>query len=1051
MQFLPREQCNSGGSIGAVLRTLATAALFALALGSASPIEGQAQAGVLSQLANLPVVHISYEGVAADKLVSLGGHLPQAEGAPLDPEKVAESLRVLYATGLFDTVEALGQREGSGVALIFRGAPRMFIGTVTVEGARGATVNTQLERASRLDPGTRFTQAKMASAVTVMHEVLAQNGYFESAITYKLTPHPEEQLTDIAFSVVSGPQARVGTVTVTGDSGMSLEAFRRAAHLRLGTWVTRETVSRALGDVLKVYQKQRRLEAEIKLTSQKYAAKRVDYTFSATRGRVVRVVFEGVHPDQDRVKRLIPIFEEGTVDDDLLNEGNRRVRDYYQSLGYFDAKVDHKVEPPRPDEMLIVYNVNLGPRRRVESVAIEGNHYFGSAALKGLLSVRPTSAMDRRGLYSQQMVLADVQALETVYQNNGFANVKVTADTVATGSALQSANTAPEDSAAPMGVVYRIVEGPQQRVSSLALDGNDHIPAQDLLPLLNSEAGQLLSPRNLANDRDMLATEYMRRGFDQARVEVEEKSDPGDPNRIGVVFRIHEGRQFFVRNVLLTGLHYTRPATVARAITLHPGDPLSQSALEETQRNLYEYALFNEVNVAVENPEGDEAHKTVLLEATEARRWTLTYGAGFEVQTGTPVNGCQGYQAAGAECTPNGRTGISPRVLVALTRNNLFGREQSASLQGNYGLLEQKIDLIYDNPHPTARRNFDLTFTGGYANSQDVTTYVASRIEAGFRLTEKVNGSRFALSRANTFIYGYDFRRVKVAADTLQVFPKFVSVLSAAVRVGGPSITLLHDSRDNPVDAHRGTYASFQEFLSGKPFGAEAEFNRIDTTWSSYYGFDKGKFVLARNTRYGDERAFGSGSSELIPLPERLYAGGATSLRSFSINAAGPRDPETGYPIGGAGALVNNTELRLPPTPLPYFGNAVSFVLFEDMGNVFANAGDMWASALRTRQPDRANCENLTAPSGGTVNPPNAPASSLGPLGNCSFNYFSQAPGVGIRYHTPVGPIRVDFSYALNPPIFPVNVNYSLNDPFANQHVGESSHFNFFFSLGQNF
>ena len=131
---------------------------------------------------------------------------------------------------------------------------------------------------------------------------------------------------------------------------MSLEAFRRVAHLRPGTAVTRETVSRALGDVLKVYQRQRRLEAEIKLTSQTYAAHKVNYTFSATRGPVVRVVFEGVHPDPDRVKRLIPIFEEGTVDDDLLNEGNRRVRDYYQSLGYFDARVDHKVEPPRPDE-----------------------------------------------------------------------------------------------------------------------------------------------------------------------------------------------------------------------------------------------------------------------------------------------------------------------------------------------------------------------------------------------------------------------------------------------------------------------------------------------------------------------------------------------------------------------------------------------------------------------------------------------------------------------------------------------------------------------------
>ena len=1049
---MPPEKCNGGRKIGVVLGRLAAAALLGISLRCAGQAGGQPQGGEVSQWAGLPVKRISFEGVAAEKLISLPGHLPQAEAAPLDPDKVADSLRDLYATGLFDSVEALGQRDGEGVALIFRGAPRMFIGTVTVVGARGATVNTQLEGASRLNPGTRFTQSEMAAAIKVMREVLAQNGYFEPAITYDLTQHKEEQLTDIAFHVVSGPQARVGTVTVTGDPGMSVDAFRQAAHLRPGAAVTRETVSRALSGVLKVYQKQGRQKAEIKLTSQTYAAPRVNYSFSATRGPVVRVVFEGVHPDEDRVKRLIPIFEEGAVDDDLLNEGNRRVRDYYQNLGYFDVKVEHKVEPPRPDEVLIVYSVDLGVRRRVESVAVEGNHYFDSATLKGLVSVHAASPMDRYGAYSQALVSADVAALTAVYQNNGFASVKVTPETTVASPAAQTNGSGAERASAPIRVVYRIVEGTQQRVYSVLLEGNDHVPAQNLLPLLNTEPGQLLSPRNLANDRDMLVTEYLRRGFEQARVEVEEKSDSYTPDLIGVVFRIQEGPQFFVRNVLLTGLHYTRRNTVANAITVHPGDPLSQAALEDTQRNLYEYALFNEVNVAVQNPDGDESHKTVLLEATEARRWALSYGAGFEVQTGTPQNGCQGYLAAGVTtCTPNGRTGISPRVLVSLTRNNLFGREQSASVQGNYGLLEQKIDLVYDNPHLRGSRNFDLTFTGGYANSQDVTTYVASRIEAGFRLTEKVNGSAFALSHANTFIYGYDFRRVKVAEDTLQVFPLFVPVLSAAVRVGGPSFTWLRDTRDNPVDAHRGTYTSFQEFLSAKPFGAEAEFNRIDTTWSSYYGFDKGRFVIARNTRYGNERAFGDGSSELIPLPERLYAGGATSLRSFSINAAGPRDPETGYPVGGAGALVNNTELRLPPTPLPYFGDAVSFVLFEDMGNVFANAGDVWASALRTRQPDRSNCEKLTPVNNGTVSPPPTPISSLGPLGGCSFNYFSQAPGMGIRYHTPVGPIRIDFSYTLNTPIFPVNVNYSLSTPFADQHVGEASHFNFFFSLGQNF
>jgi outer membrane protein assembly factor BamA len=245
------------------------------------------------------------------------------------------------------------------------------------------------------------------------------------------------------------------------------------------------------------------------------------------------------------------------------------------------------------------------------------------------------------------------------------------------------------------------------------------------------------------------------------------------------------------------------------------------------------------------------------------------------------------------------------------------------------------------------------------------------------------------------------------------------------------------------MDAHRGTYTSFQEFLSDRLLGAQAEFNRLDVSNSSYYSFDKGRYVLARNTRYGQERAFGTPSEELIPLPERLYAGGSTSLRGFSINAAGPRDPETGYPVGGAGALINSTELRLPPPMLPWFGDTLSLVLFHDMGNVFASASDAWGSALRVRQPDRSACTNTTLP---TTAPP---SNSTGLEGSCSFNYFSHAIGTGLRYHTPAGPIRLDFSYNLNPPIYPVIYNYSnLNAPAT---VGEAGHFNFFFSLGQTF
>lgn len=992
----------------------------------------------------LTVRSISFEGDASSRLEYLKTRLPQAIGAPLDREKVADSLRQIFATGLLDSAEVLARPEKDGVGLVFRGTPRMFIGRVSVDGAKGPTVNTQLERGSRLNAGTRFNEARLSEGLSLMRQILAENGYHEPKITYTFTQHPVEQLTDIAFKVVSGPRARVGAVQVAGDPGMDLETFRREAHLRAGSGVNQETVSRALSGLLKYYRHHDRLEAEIKLEGQSYAAHRVDYRFTANEAPVVKVVLEGAHLDDDRLRRLVPVYEEGTVDDDLLNEGNRRLRDYFQSTGYFDVKVDHKISTPHPGSVLIAYDVQLGPRGRVQSVSVSGNHYFDSGTLKQLLSVRAAGSADPHGTYSQALVSADVNALEAVYQNNGFSQVKVTSD-IATGPQP----TTDRDEGAPLRLLYRIKEGPQQRVGSVRLEGNAHVSADQLQALINTEAGQLLSPRNLAGDRDTLVTDYMGRGFDQVQVSVDQSNAPADPSKVNVVFHIKEGPQTFVRNVLLTGLHYTRPDTVARAITLHPGDPLSQTALQETQRNLYEFALFNEVNAAIQNPSGDERSKTVLLQAVEARRWTLTYGAGFEVQTGTPANGCQGYIATGAPCTPNGRTGISPRVLLAVTRNNLFGRDQSASVQGNYGLLEQKIDLIYQYPHLHGHRSLGFTFTGGYANSQDVTTYVASRLEAGFRVTENFRGlSRFRLSRANTFIYGYDFRRVKVAEDSLQVFPNYVSVLAAAVRVGGPSFTWVRDTRDSAVDAHRGTYTSFQEFLSAHPFGAEAQFNRIDTSYSSYYGFDKNRWVLARNTRYGQERAFGGGSSQLLPLPERLYAGGPTSLRGFSINAAGPRDPQTGYPIGGAGALVNNVELRMPPPTLPYFGNTVSFVLFHDMGNVFSNSSEIWKSALRFHQPNRDACKT-PEPKTKPPQDPGGPITSTGPTGSCSFNYFSQTPGVGLRYHTPVGPIRLDFSYNLNPPIYPVTYDYS--HPYAPVHVGEASHFNFFFSLGQTF
>jgi outer membrane protein assembly factor BamA len=224
--------------------------------------------------------------------------------------------------------------------------------------------------------------------------------------------------------------------------------------------VDRETGSRALAGVLKQYQRQEYLEAEIKLESQQYTAEnnKNNFHFSANRGPVVKVLVEGASMDRKRIKKVIPIFEEGAVDDDLLNEGNRRLRDYYQRLGYFDVKVDHEREnsPANHDsgQVTILYKVHLGQRRRVERVTVAGNHYFESATLLDLLSVHAADSLDRHGSYSQTLVAADIAALQAVYRNNGFSAVKITSATPARPArSLRSASSTVSKRAASSGWV----------------------------------------------------------------------------------------------------------------------------------------------------------------------------------------------------------------------------------------------------------------------------------------------------------------------------------------------------------------------------------------------------------------------------------------------------------------------------------------------------------------------------------------------------------------------------------------------------------------------
>ena len=102
----------------------------------------------------------------------------------------------------------------------------------------------------------------------------------------------------------------------------------------------------------------------------------------------------------------------------------------------------------------------------------------------------------------------------------------------------------------------------------------------------------------------------------------------------------------------------------------------------------------------------------------------------------------------------------------------------------------------------------------------------------------------------------------------------------------------------------------------------------------------------------------------VIPLPEVFFAGGGNSHRGFGLNQAGPRDPDSGFPVGGTALFVNSEELRFPQVSLPYLGEGFGFAIFHDMGNVFTAGHDMLKGLLRWHQPSPSQCVQFVPPGG---------------------------------------------------------------------------------------
>jgi len=1020
----------------------------------------QSQAGLAASYLGMTVKGVQFPNLRSEiEQGRLRQLIAQQAGSPLDREQIRQSLQRLYATGRFADIRAEAERTSDGqVLLSFMTMPNYFVESLDVLGLPNRPTRGQLVDASKLQLGQLFSHDRLAQALENIKQLMEENGYYRAQVETVERTDPETQQIAIVLVVHAGPQAKVGEVAVSGNPSYAPAQIQDIAQIHPGDLVSVQRMSDALNRLRKKYEKQNRLLARVFIRSKVYhpEANRVDYTLEIQPGPKVEILAQGFKLRRSVLKQNVPVFEESAVDDDLLNEGRQNLLNYMQSRGYFAAKVAIRKETQQNGtDVRIVYVIEPHARHRLAKIFITGNTSFPTEELRRQMRVQETGRAFANGRYSQSLLAQDLRRLEQLYKANGFQEVKVASQVIEDYANREN----------DLALEIHVDEGARTLVGAFHMVGNHTFSEDKFRPsVLQTAPGQPFSEAYIAQDRDNVLNYYLNRGFLNATFEASAKPTAGEANRMDVTFMIHEGEQVFVDQVYVSGLQHTKPFVVKREMQTQPGDPLSQIDMMENQRRLYDLGIFNQVDTAVQNPNGNEQYKNVLLNVQEAKRYTFNYGFGFEFQTGQPSE--VGTNKA------KGQTGVSPRGSLEVNRLNFRGRDQTISFKADVGGLQQRGLIAYTHPRWNNSPAWKLSLTGFYDHTLDVTTFTSDRLEGSVQAEQTI-------SKASTMVYRFTYRRVK--ASDIAISPEEIPLLSLPVRVGEPNFSYLRNTRDNDLETTKGTYNSVDAGVASSYFGSEADFSRILVQNSTYYAFGKNrrqdrKFVFARSIRIGLENVFGNTrilppgyacpqpsqtncpGTTVIPLAERLFAGGGNSHRGFGLNQAGPRDPTTGFPLGGSGLFVNSVELRLPAVNLPYVQDNLSFAAFEDMGNVFQDGRAMLNNLLRWKQKDPQNCLQASAASPNSANP-------------CDFSYVSHAVGIGVRYKTPIGPVRFDFGYNLNPPAFPScqatpSMKGQAQSPicvaatkssssglaslpyFVQQHL---THFNVYFSIGQTF
>jgi len=880
---------------------------------------GLFQEGPSSQKAAETVAAVRIDASPEDA-ARLAHYVEIKPGDVLRQEAVRHAVELLFATGEFEDVlvEAHPAKVANGIELVFRPIGAPFLKAVEIVGDRLLKPSAILE-ITKLHPGEPLWSARLDQAAQDVAVALTKEGYLEAQATADARRVPKGA--DAVFSIKAGPKVRVGRVDLQGVDAGERTLVGDLLRPGPGEVYRQEKAQQQAEEIRKRLARLGRWRAAVTpLAPYDPASGRVSLSFAVDPGPALFVEFRGARPPASLRKTIENLLRDGALRPDVLDEASERLEAEYQRHGYRDVSASHQEEPRPGGKVAVVYDIRLGEVAHVASVRIVGAETLTPAPL---LATGAGAVLEDRTLEEDRRRLVDE------LEKRGYSEARVEIEVPDGGGSLP--------------VVFRARPGAQTIVRAVGIESPVPLPKGTSLPTFRLQEGEPYRIRDLVRDRAELVAAYRAAGYLSAEV-THLANFSADKTEASVRLKVNPGPQSRIDRIVIAGLEATREEVVRRELQVKEGEPLAPPKVLESQRRLGALGVFQKVNISEMDPESVD-HRSLVVTVEEAPQAAVAYSIGAS------------------------ETDLV-RGSVEVTRRNLFGMDRTLSTFARFSFRGSRFLTTFREPYLLGKRQ-ELFVTAFREDEERPNLFNYVRY-GGIAQTAR------SLSLRWSAIMRYTFQATQVShvqADLSEIDRQYTSYT-----LSGPSLSIVNDTRDDPIDPHQGRFLGADFQLSHRLLGGDSFVKGF--LQSSVYQSLGPRVVAALGGRIGLARTLGLGVPQGLPLPERFFAGGDDTLRGFERDTAGPQVTSTSgklVPAGGNALVLANAELRIDlwggsSRGAQRGGNrqTLALAVFSDVGNVYPLVSNINLSDLR-----------YTA-------------------------------GIGLRYKSPFGPIRLDWGFKLN-------------------------------------